>query len=350
VAPAFPFALPNVHPVRGVSVWDRVWHIDFIGSALSAGMWVAFSIAFVFAGGIWPWQDGRTIATIVVFVVLVPLYALQQYFCLFTTLETRSFPIHLLKSRTQILTAICAGGSFTAQYITTYFIPIYFQFVQSDTALDAAVRLLPFLLFLVFFNLLSGYLLPKVKYYVPIYLLSGICIILGGALMYIFLKPGTSTAHLYGISIVLAIGAGLSSQVGYAVATLKVQPADVANALSLQNVVQLGGATIALIIGVLVFQSAAVRNLNAVLAGQNHTQDEIKAAVAGAQSDIFDTIVGTLRGDAILAITRALQTTFILVIVAGAAITMSSIIMKWGKLFESETKPNEGDCQSSLED
>jgi MFS family permease len=334
-APIYIFNLPNIHPSSssGISVWRRIRNIDYVGSLLSAGMWVSFALSFVFAGGVWSWHDGRTITTITVFGVLTIVYALQQYFAIFTTPSTRSFPIHLLKSRTQVLTAVCSAAAFVGLNVPTYFIPIYFQFVQNDTALDAAVRLLPFLLVTVAFNLGSGYFLSKIKYYMPIYIVSGILITIGGSLMYIFLKPETSTSAIYGISVVLAIGTGLTMQIGYAVATLKVSPEDVTNSLSVQNVCQIGGTTICLIMAVLIFESAAVRNVDGVLAGQGFSEDQIRAAVAGTRSVIFEKLSGELKTQVIAGITKAIQTSFILVIVAGAMIVVSGVAMKWEKLF-----------------
>jgi MFS family permease len=332
-APIYIFNLPNVHPARGVSVWSRIKSIDYVGGILSAGLWVSFSIAFVFAGGAWSWQDGRTIATIIIFELLTVAFMLQQYFSVFTTPETRSFPIHLLKSRTQILIAVCSAASYSTLYIPTYFIPIYFQFVQNDTALKAAVRLLPFLLVAVAFNLASGYLLSKVKYYMPIYMISGVLITVGGSLLYVYLKPETSTATIYGISVVLAVGTGLTMQIGYAVATLKVEPEDVARSLSMQNVSQIGGTTIALIISVLVFESAAVRNVSSVLAGQGFSKEQIQGAVAGAQSVLFEQLSDDMKDNVIFAITQAMQAPFILIIVAGAVVMVSTVAMKREKLF-----------------
>lgn len=332
-APIYIFNLPNVHPVRGISLRDRIKSIDYVGSVLSSGLWVTFSLAFVFAGGAWRWQDGRTIATIIVFGLLTILYMVQQYYCIFTTPETRSFPVHLLRSRSQILTAVCSAASYSALYIPTYFIPIYFQFVQNDTALKAAVRLLPFLLVAVAFNLASGYLLAKLKYYMPMYLVSGIIITVGGSLLYVYLKPETPTASIYGISVVLAVGTGLTMQIGYAVATLKVTPEDVAKSLSMQNVSQMGGTTIALIIAVLVFESAAVRNVSGVLEGQGFSDGQIRAIIAGAQSTLFEDLSDDMKKNVILAITKAMQTPFILVIVSGTVDVISSFAMKREKLF-----------------
>ncbi|KAL7920221.1 major facilitator superfamily domain-containing protein [Trichoderma austrokoningii] len=307
-APIYIFNLPNVRPVRGVSVWDRIKAIDYVGDVLSAGIWVSFSLAFVFAGGAWQWNDGRTIATIVVCGVLTVFYALQQVFCIFTTPETRSFPIHLLKSRTQVLTAVCSAASYSALYIPVYSIPIYFQFVQNDTALKAA-------------------------YYMPIYLVSGILITIGGSTLYVYLKPETSTATIYGLDVIPAVGVGLTMQIGYAVATLKVEPDDVPGSLSMQNVAQMGGTTIALIISVLVFETAAVRNVSSALAGQGFTKDQIQATVAGAQSALFEQLNESSKAKVIQEITKAMQAPFILVIVSGAVLLVFVPFLKVEKLF-----------------
>lgn len=102
-APVYLFYLPLIYPAPGKSLRDRMLRLDYAGFGLSAGMWVTFALAFISAGGIWTWDGGRTIALIVVFTVLLFLYGLQQYFCILTTPETRSFPGHLLRSRTQVL-------------------------------------------------------------------------------------------------------------------------------------------------------------------------------------------------------------------------------------------------------
>lgn len=333
-APIYIFNLPNIRPTSNVSVWKRIRNIYYVGSILSAGMWVSFALSFVFAGGVWRWEhDGRTVATITVFGVLTIAYAVQQYFALFTTPSTRSFPVHLLKSRTQVLTAVCSAAAFVGLNVPTYFIPIYFQFIQNDTALHAAVRLLPFLLVMVAFNLGSGYFLSKIKYYMPIYIISGILITIGGSLMYAFLRSETSTSAIYGISVVLAVGTGLTMQIGYAVATLSVPATEVTNSLSMQNVSQIGGATIALIMAVLIFESAAVSNVEGVLAAQNYSEEQIRAAVAGTRSVLFEQLSGDLKTKVVEGITRAMQTSFILVIVAGAMIVVSGLAMKREKLF-----------------
>lgn len=139
--------------------------MDWAGFILSTGSLVCFVLALTFAGSTWAWDDNRTIATFVVFGVLLILTVIQQRFILFTTREARMIPPgHILKNRTQVLLNIQTAATVTNIYVPLYYIPLYFQFVHGDTAMMAAVRLLPFILILVTVNMASGYFLPRIGY------------------------------------------------------------------------------------------------------------------------------------------------------------------------------------------
>jgi hypothetical protein len=291
-APVYLFYLPPIHPAAGQSLRDKLVRLDYVGFVLGAGMWVSFAMAFISAGGIWAWNEGRTIALIVVFATLFALYALQQYFCILTTSENRSFPGHLLRSRTQVLLYITTTCANTSLFFTAFYIPIYFQFVHNDTSLMAAVRLLPYLLITITVNLAIGWALPKIKYYMPICLVSGILITLASALFVVYLSPSTPVAQIYGFSILMAIGTGMTVQLGYAVASLKVAPSEVFGAINLQNIAQIGATVICIVISGQVFQSTAIHNLNGVLVGQGFNETAIHGAVAGVQSTLFQSLSG----------------------------------------------------------
>ncbi|PWY81738.1 MFS general substrate transporter [Aspergillus sclerotioniger CBS 115572] len=337
-APVYLFYLPAIHPGAGQSLRNCLLHLDYIGFILSAGMWVTFTLVFISAGGIWTWDSGATIALIIIFAVLFILYALQQYFCIFTTASTRSFPGHLLRSRTQILLYITTTCANTAMFFTAFYIPIYFQFTRNDTSLMAAVRLLPYLLVTITTNLAIGFLLPKIKYYMPLCLISGVLLTLSSALFVSYLSPTTPAGQIYGFTILMAVGTGITMQLGYAVASLKVPAGDVFSAINLQNVAQIGSTVICLVIASQVFQSTAVQNLNSVLKGQGFSEIEIHNAVAGAQSTLFQSLSGELREKAIRSITDAMARAFIIPLVAGAVGVVSSLGMKRERLFEDEER------------
>lgn len=333
VAPLTLFYAPPLNRRQGVSVGDRFRELDVLGFVLNIGVWVTFALAFTMAGGQWPWADGRAIATIVVFGVLLTFYAIQQYLALFTTPATRSFPIHLLRSRTQVLLYVALSANITTTFVVVYFIPIYFQFVHDDTALMAAVRLLPFVIVMVVVNLATGSLLSRIRRYMAIFLASGVLILAGGLPLMVFLNRGASEANIYGFTILMAVGAGLTMQLSYSVGPLAAEEKDQGHVISFMNVAQIGGTVIALVVAGQVFQSLAVRNLQVVLAGKGFSDVQIRSGVAGVRSELFLQLSGGQREAAIDAITRAMQKAFVLPVVAGAVMIVASVLMKREKQF-----------------
>ncbi|KAK5661586.1 hypothetical protein OQA88_9683 [Cercophora sp. LCS_1] len=333
VAPIYIFFLPAIHPVQGQTIRERIAHFDFLGLVLVGASWVLFTVAFSMAGVQWAWSDGRSIAMIVVFGVVFVAAILQQYFSVFTTSANRAVPGHLLLSRTQIMLLLATGASTATLFVIVYFLPIYFQFVHHDDPIEAAVRLLPFIIVSVVTNVSAGKFLSTIRYYMPIYLFAGILITIGGALLMVYLDPSTSQGVIYGLSVVVAVGNGLTIQLGYAVATLTVDKSDVGNIISLQNLAQIGGTTVGLVIGGQVFQSYAVRNLSEALAGHGFSAQEIVEATAGAQSALFAKLDGELRERAIEAIVHAMQRSFTLVVSSGAVLVVAAAAMRREKLF-----------------
>lgn len=333
-APVYLFVLPSFKPSSDQSVMSRLVKLDYLGFALSIDFWVTFALGFLSAGGIWKWSDGRTIATIIVFAVLLAAYAFQQTFSIFTTPERRSFPLHLLKSRTQILLYIEAAAAMAAIYVPIFYIAIYFQFVRNDSSLEAAVRLLPYIILFIVANLGSGYLLPKVNRYIILYVVAGVLLTISGSLLYVYITPTTKPATIYGLSIIEGIGAGISAQVGFSIATVESGPKDAAHALTLQNLGQLGAGVIALVVAGQVYQTTAIKGLTEALAPAGYTAAQIEDAAAGAQSVVFQDLTGDLRDKAIVAVTNAIQRVFILLIVAGAVSLIAALGMKRHKLFK----------------
>ncbi len=97
----------------------------------------------------------------------------------------------------------------------------------------------------------------------------------------------TTAAVIYGFEIIIAAGAGLTQQVGYSVVSAKAKPEEVPAALGFINVAQLGSVSIALAISGSVFQNLGFRNLQQALAGYNFSDDELRSALAGAQSGLL---------------------------------------------------------------
>lgn len=118
--------------------------------------------------------------------------------------------------------------------------------------------LLPFVIIAITVNLTSRHLPNTIKIYMLKYLIAGVFLTIGRALLTIYLQPSISTGTICSLTIVIALGSGLAMLIGFAIATLppKVEDADIA--ISMQNIAQLGAQVILLTIASQIFQSTAV--------------------------------------------------------------------------------------------
>ncbi|TVY14760.1 Efflux pump patC [Lachnellula arida] len=313
--------------------------MDWPGFILSTGTLVCFTMVLTFASATWAWDDHRTIAMFVVFGVLLALTVIQQHFLILTTPEARMMPPgYVTRNRSEVLLCVQTVVTVTNIQVPLYYIPLYFQFVHSDTSMMAAVRLLPFILVLISANMAAGFLLPRVGYYWAMYLVTGVFMTIGGSLMYT-IRTDSNPGKVYGYSILLGLGSGLTFQAAYSIAGVKASlknwsGKDIQSAVSLQNISQVGGTLLSLLISGQVFQSYAFQNLKRVLDGNDlrFSDAEIRSTVTGTQSLVFEGLPGGVKVEAVEAIMDAMKKVYILSIVAGVLSLVCALAMKKERL------------------
>ncbi|KAB5539589.1 major facilitator superfamily domain-containing protein [Coniochaeta sp. 2T2.1] len=337
-APIYLLLIPAMDPQPTRNTVQKLKDVDWIGSILNAAIYTTWVLALTFGGGKWPWSDSRTITCFVVCGVLIIVFGLQQRFNIATSLEQRILPLSFLTSLSLLLQYFTTACTATALFVPVYYIPVFFQFTKDDGALKAAVRLLPLITVTIFCIMLNGALMPQTGYYKPWYTVSGAFILIGGALMFT-INSDTSPARIYGYSVLLAIGTGISAQSAYSVVPVKVAmdprygPRMIPDAISFINMAQIGSIVHALAISGTVFQNLAFRHLQHALAGRGFTDAELHGAISGTQSQLLSAASEEVRALAVTAIVKAMDQVYILVIVAGALCFLASLPMKREKLF-----------------
>ncbi|KAK0103229.1 hypothetical protein ONS95_005263 [Cadophora gregata] len=329
-APVYLFMLPNHDPRPGVTLKDRAREMDYLGTLLTLGAFISGVMAISFGGIQYAWNSGTIIGLFICSGVLFILLGLQQVYTIFTNTSRRIFPIEFFKSRTiLILFAMTAAGG-TAVFIPIYMMPIYFQYTRGDSALEAGVRLLPFIFLMIFAVIGNGAILSAYGYYMPWYTLGGIFVIIGGALMYT-VGTHTATATVYGYSILIGFGTGLFAQASFSVAQAIVEPENIASAVGFITCAQVTGVTIALAIANSVFLNGSQDKIAALM--PMVPRSDIQAAIAGAGSDFVAGLSPELQAGVLHAIVESMSKTYILVVTAGAVVLVLSAGMKREKLF-----------------
>jgi hypothetical protein len=330
-APIYIFLFPKYNPHPDERTFRKLLRLDWVGAVLNAATFVLFVIALTFSGSTWAWGSSDSIALWVVFGVCLACYITQQAFAIFTTTERRLFPVHFLRSRTLVLMYIATATPATVLSVTLYYIPLYFQFTKGDDALEAAVRLLPFVTIYVFSVMFSGGLLPIHGHYTPWYFASSVMMIIGGVLMY-RVKVTTSISAIYGYEVLLAIGSGIIFQIGYSVAAAKVAPRDVPASIGFINVAQIGTVSIALAISGALYQNLGHKNLKEALGSYDIPDAQLRSALAGALSTVLSTRGPVVRQLALDAIVKTISKLYALVFSAGAVTLVAACCMRWEKL------------------
>ncbi|KAK3314412.1 major facilitator superfamily domain-containing protein [Apodospora peruviana] len=325
-APIYVFLLPSL-PKRPDTTWtQKLRGLDWLGIALSAGLWICFTLAFSFGGIIWAWDDGRTIALIVLFGTFTICLVATQYFSLFTNKIDRIFPCDLLTNPQLIIQYIClAAGGGASMFVSVYYIPLYFLFVYGDSGTQAAVRLLPFICFYVAGVLLCGAILGRTGYHILWYITAGLCLTAGGAAMYT-VRVHTPTANIIGYSVLLGVGQ-VTSMAPYNLVNLLVRSDRAAEAIQFLNIAQGSSQLMGLAVASLIFQTGTFSGLKAVFDGIGYTDEEIRAAVAGARSAVLQQASPELRDRAMEVIVHNINNVWLMVVAAGALHTVCSMFL-----------------------
>ena len=337
-APVYLFFLPSRDPRPGVSFFGRLREIDWIGTVLQTGAFVSGIMAVAFGGVVFLWNSGQTIGLFVCSGVLFILLGLQQSFTIFTTLERRVFPVQYVLDKEMVILFSQIAAASTNSFIAIYFIPLYFQFVQSDSALKSGVRLLPYIFPLVLGTMLNGAFMEKLGYYLPWFTAGGLLVVISNAMLY-KITLDTSAGYIYGALVLGGLGTGFFVNAPYTIAQWRVPARDIAIAVGFITCAQVAGVTISLCIGNTVFLNLAQNSIAALL--PTVPLATVQGTISGVGSTFLTTLSPMMQVQVLQAIVDAIRTVFILGITAGCLAVVLSIFMNRTKIDLQQPAPEE---------
>lgn len=333
MSPIYLFLLPSIPRREGTPILEKIKGLDWLGMLLTAGMYCCFTVAFTFGGAVWDWNDGRIITLIVVFGILAIAFAVTQARATFTNKIDRLFPCDFLRDPQLILLYVIMACGGAALFVSVYYIPLYYLFVYGLTGTEAAVRLLPYICFYVVSILLCGAVLSKTGYHILWFVFSGILLTAGAATMYT-VTVDTSNANIAGYTVLLGLGM-TTSQAGYAVGNLLVEPKRSSELIQFLNISQGSSQLIGLAVASAIFQTKAFAGIQQVL-GSGYTDTQIQAAIAGARSEILTNATPEIRDQCINVLVSVIGDVWALVIAAGALYTVSSCFLTRGRFITAK--------------
>lgn len=330
-APIYIFWFPRHGAHRHEKILPRIKNLDWLGALLNAATYSLFVTSCTYSGAPWPWGSGSVITLWVMTGTTAVLYVLQQWTAFLTTKEDRIYPVWCLKSRSLVLLYIGTAGSSAVLNCNIYYLPLFFEFTKGDGPIEVAVRLLPFILLMIFSALLSGVLLPKLNLYAAWYLISGIIALVGSVFLFL-ISVSTPARNIYGFELLVGAGCGLTFQAAYSIALVKSPPEKATSALSFINLAQLGGGALSLAIAGSVFQNVGFNTLESALSGKGFSSSEIREALAGGYSAIISDSTPEVRAITSDAIGSTLAKVFGISVSGAATVLVAGLLMRWEKV------------------
>lgn len=297
------FLLASVRP--GVTFWDRMKAVNWIGNTLVIGMYVSGLMAISFGGTTFAWNSSQEIAMFCLSGVLLIALCIHQ---VWSDPKNRMFPVHFLKNGGLLIQFLVGASAGTSSLVTIYFIPLYFQFVQHSDSLPAGVRLLPFIGCLAVFTMLNGHLMARSGY----------------SILY-KLDLSTSNGFIYGGMVLNGIGTGMFLNAPFAVAQWLAPPQETSSAVGFIMCARGGGLAIALSIANTIFLNLAQNGIRHRFPTLDTTQ--IQSLTSGAGSHLLETLNHAQQQQVLAAIVHAISRVFILSIASGCFCLCLSVFM-----------------------
>lgn len=286
-------------------------------------------MAIDFGGALYAWNSRQIVALFVVSVFLWIAFSIQQARCLMTTKSDRTFPVHYVASYEMSILFAQTSIAIACIVVPIYFIPLFFQFVRGDSALGAALRILPFVFSAVTGAMINGALFAKADLYMPWFFVAGALITIGASLLST-ISLETPAARIYGYSVIIGLGAGIVVQAPYAVAQAKNLSTDVSLVTAFISCGQMAGVALSISIGSSVLLNQATDAIAAILPGV--PRSTVQSSIAGVGASFLEGVSDQQRSHVLASVAKTLGHVFYMVVAGGALAMLLSMFMKRERL------------------
>lgn len=200
---------------------QKLRQLDTVGLLAFIPCIVSFLLALTWGGATYPWSNWRVILLFVVAGLTLAAFAGVQYW----QGDSATVPFSVLRKRTVWACGTYSFFLFGGFLAFNYYLPIWFQAIKGVSAVQSGIHILPSILSVVVFSLMSGGLVTWLGYYSWACILSTVLaavvrtvefsstgcwlILLQGAGLFTTFKPTTGSAEWIGYQVIFGAGCGV---------------------------------------------------------------------------------------------------------------------------------------------
>lgn len=333
MAVLFFLRLPS-KPAEKLSLIAQLKRLDPLGLFFFAPSMVCLILALQWGGTAEPWSSPRIIALLVVFALTFIAFLVVEWKMPETAMAPKRVVLNRSVGGSMLFTFLLSGGMMNA----VYYITIWFQAAQGQSAMQSGIRTIPMVLSLVLFGIVTAVITQKIGYYVPAMLISPVLASIGGGLLST-LSPSSGKGMWIGFQILYGLGIGAGAQTSNLAAQTVLARTDVALGSSMMFFVQQLGGSVFLAVGQNIFTRALVKRL-AGIAGL-----DAQRIVATGATELHKTVSPDAIDVVIDAYSYSLTRVFLLTAALSAAMIIGALMVEWRSIkgkgeASGETKPD----------
>ncbi|KAK7416612.1 hypothetical protein QQX98_005083 [Neonectria punicea] len=184
--------------------------LDFIGFVAFASAAVMILMALQYGGIDYPWKSAMVIGLLCGGGITMALFLVWEH----RVGDGAMVPIPVLRQREIWAACLTIFFMFAMTFVSSYYLPIYFQSVKGATALASGVDMLPQILAQLVSAVLSGFLVQKLGYYLPFAVCCAVLSTIGNGLLSTLTRQ-TPVAKWAGFQALLGFGRGWGMQMSF---------------------------------------------------------------------------------------------------------------------------------------
>ncbi|KAL2197860.1 major facilitator superfamily-domain-containing protein [Corynascus similis CBS 632.67] len=240
----------------GLTFVQRILRLDLLGTLMLVSFIVCLLLALQWGGTEYAWNSSVVIGLFVGFAVMAIIFAGIQIW----KGDRATLPPRLFKNRDVLCAMLFAFFFGAAFFPLVYYLSLYFQAIQSDSAVKAGIKLLPLLISVVITSVASGGLITAVGYYNPFILPCMILFTVGAGMITTF-DLDSPLRVWFGYQVIAGLGVGIGFQTGALVVQNNVPHEWIPQATACVQFFQAMGGAIFIAVAQSVFQNGLAEGI-----------------------------------------------------------------------------------------
>ncbi|KAH8732090.1 major facilitator superfamily domain-containing protein [Phaeosphaeriaceae sp. PMI808] len=318
---------PQEESLSNLTFLDKVKQLDPIGLLFFVPSIIGLILALQWGGTTYAWSSPKVVGLLVTFTVGLIIFLVVE----FKFPETAMAPARVMLNRSVgsslVFIFLSSGGMMCA----VYYLAIWFQAAQGQSAMQAGIRSIPMVVSIVLAGILSAVITQKIGYYTPAMLITPVLAATGAGMLSTLTRSSTKEAWI-GYQVLYGFGIGTGAQAANMAAQTVLPRQDVPLGVAMGFFMQQLGGAIFVPVAQNIFSSHLVKQLSGVSG-----LDASKVLNTGA-TDLKNVVPANELGLVKDAYSAASTRVFLLAAALSASMILGAVFVEWKSI--KEEKPD----------